>query len=417
MKKPSAQLKSSSNETLELPVYEASIGMDVMDITSLIGNSLLTYDPGYGSTASCRSAITYIDGDAGVLLHRGYPIEQLAERSDYLEVCYLLFHGELPSSGQRAELESMLREHCRIRPGILELMQSLPDNTHPMAKIGAAMFALSGIHHAGLNINDAEQRWAIATEILAQMPILVAACLRQIRGEEPPEPNPDLDYLENFLQMLFGEYSQTNKTAINRLLILHADHEQNASTATVRTAGSTGTNPYAAIASGIAALWGPAHGGANEAVLNMLEEIGDVNNISEFIARARDRDDPFRLMGFGHRVYNNFDPRARVIGSTFHDILEELNESERNTLDIARKLERIALEDDYFIEKKLYPNVDFYSGIIMHAMGFPVEMFTSLFAMGRAIGWISQWHEMLSDGYRITRPRQLYNGSKRRDYP
>lgn len=411
------------DETIELPVYSGTTGPDVVDVRSLVSKGVFTYDPGFVSTAACDSDITYIDGGAGVLLHRGYPIEQLAEKSNFLETCFLLLNGELPSKQEKEEFENSIRYHTMVDEAIHQFFRGFPRTAHPMAMLSAVVGGLSAFYHDNLDIDNPEHRMQAARRVIAKMPTLAAMCYKHGVGQPFMYPQNDMGFAENFLHMMFGTPCEEFKVspvlakAMDTLFLLHADHEQNASTSTVRLAGSTGTNPYACIASGIAALWGPAHGGANEAVLEMLGEIGDESRIEEFIARAKDKDDPFRLMGFGHRVYKNYDPRATVIKSICDEVLDELGAENDPLLRIAKKLEKIALEDDYFIERKLFPNVDFYSGIILKAIGIPTSMFTVIFATGRTPGWIAHWHEMLSESYRIGRPRQLYKGHTKRDYP
>ena len=409
-------------DPIELPMYSGSIGPDVIDVGSLTGKGLFTYDPGFVSTAACESQITYIDGGKGILLHRGYPIEQLAEHSDYLETCYLLLYGELPSATQKAEFENTVRYHTMVHDQLTSFFHGFRRDAHPMAILCGVVGALSAFYHDSLDIADEQHREIAAFRLIAKMPTLAAMSYKFSIGQPFMYPDNELGYAENFLHMMFGtpcEDSAVNPVlakAMDRIFLLHADHEQNASTSTVRLTGSSGANPFACIAAGIAALWGPSHGGANEAVLNMLEEIGDVSHIDEFVARAKDKDDPFRLMGFGHRVYKNFDPRAKVMKEAADEVLAELGIDNDPLLAIAKRLEEIALEDEYFIEKKLYPNVDFYSGIILKAIGIPTSMFTVIFAVGRTVGWIAHWHEMISGSYRIGRPRQLYTGHKQRDY-
>lgn len=410
-------------DPIELPVYEGSTGPDVVDVRSLVSKGIFTYDPGFVSTAACDSEITYIDGNAGVLLHRGYPIEQLAKKSDFLEVCYLLLQGELPNTSEKEVFENEIRYHTMVDEQIHLFFKGFPRNAHPMAMLCGVVGALSAFYHDELDIDNPDHRMAAAIRVIAKMPTLAAMCYKHGVGQPFMYPQNNMSLAENFIHMMLGtpceppKVSPTISKAMDTLFLLHADHEQNASTSTVRLAGSTGSNPYACIASGIAALWGPAHGGANEAVLEMLHEIGDESRIDEFILRAKDKDDPFRLMGFGHRVYKNHDPRATVIRGICADVLDELGSDNDPLFRIARKLEQIALEDEYFIERKLFPNVDFYSGIILKAIGIPTSLFTVIFATGRTPGWIAHWHEMLSNGYRIGRPRQLYKGHTKRDYP
>ena len=424
MSERKAQLSiDGKDKPIELPVYEGSTGPDVIDVRSLVGQGVFTYDPGFVSTAACDSDITYIDGDAGVLLHRGYPIEQLAEKSNFLEICYLLLNGELPNESEQQAFENEIRYHTMVDEQIRLFFRGFPRNAHPMAMLCGIVGALSAFYHDKLDIDNAEHRMRAAIRIIAKMPTLGAMCYKHGIGQPFMYPQNDMSLAENFIHMMFGtpcdppKISPTIAKAMDTLFLLHADHEQNASTSTVRLAGSTGSNPYACIASGIAALWGPAHGGANEAVLDMLYEIGDESRIEEFILRAKNKDDPFRLMGFGHRVYKNHDPRATVIRGICAEVLDELGADNDPLFRIARKLEKIALEDDYFIERKLFPNVDFYSGIILKAIGIPTSLFTVIFATGRTPGWIAHWHEMLSEPYRIGRPRQLYKGHTKRDYP
>ncbi len=411
-----------ANEAIELPMYSGSEGPDVIDVGKLTGQGYFTYDPGFVSTASCDSEITYIDGDAGILLHRGYPIEQLADNSNYLELCYLLLNGELPSAAERDRFVDTIKHHTMVHEQLRTFFQGFRRDAHPMAIMCGVIGALSAFYHDSLDIDDLEHRRVTAHRLIAKMPTLAAMSYKYSQGEPFIYPRNELDYAENFLHMMFAtpcEDYQVNPIiarAMDRIFLLHADHEQNASTSTVRLAGSTGANPFACIAAGIAALWGPAHGGANEAVLNMLDEIGDEKNIDKFVAKAKDKDDPFRLMGFGHRVYKNYDPRAKVMQQTSREVLDELGVEDNPTLRMAQRLEKIALEDEYFIEKKLYPNVDFYSGTILKAIGIPVEMFTVIFATGRTPGWIAHWNEMISSPYRIGRPRHLYRGPSKRDY-
>ncbi|MDR0779889.1 MAG: citrate (Si)-synthase [Pseudomonadales bacterium] len=410
-------------EPLDLPVYAGSTGPDVVDVRGLTAKGIFTFDPGFMSTASCESKITYIDGDAGVLLYRGYPIEQLAEKSDYLECCYLLLNGELPTPQQKAEFVNAIRYHTMVHEQIHHFFNGFPRNAHPMAIMVGVVGALSAFYHDSLNIDNEEHRKVAALRLIAKMPTLAAMCYKYSIGQPFMYPRNDLDFSANFLYMMFGTPCETYQPspvltdAMDKIFLLHADHEQNASTSTVRLAGSTGANPYACISSGITALWGPAHGGANEAVLKMLNEIGDESNIDKFIKKAKDKDDPFRLMGFGHRVYKNFDPRAKVMRETCQNVLAELGKENDPLLKIAIKLEKIALEDNYFIERNLYPNVDFYSGIILKAIGIPVNLFTVIFATGRTPGWVAHWHEMISNPFKIGRPRQLYTGATQRDYP
>ena len=424
MSEKKAQLRIDGiDDPIDLPVYEGTTGPDVVDVSSLVGHGVFTYDPGFMSTAACDSDITFIDGGKGILLYRGYPIEQLAVKSNFLEVCYLLLHGELPSATETKSFENSIRYHTMVDEHIHQFFRGFPRNAHPMAMLCAVVGGLSAFYHDTLDIDDSEQRISAAHRIIAKLPTLAAMCYKHGVGQPFMYPQNDMGFAENFLHMMFGTPCEPPKVspiaakAMDTIFLLHADHEQNASTSTVRLAGSTGANPYACIASGIAALWGPAHGGANESVLKMLGEIGDESRIDEFILRAKDKDDPFRLMGFGHRVYKNFDPRAKVMREICDEVLDELGAEDDPLFRMARKLEKIALEDEYFIEKKLYPNVDFYSGIVLKAIGIPTSMFTVIFATGRVPGWISHWNEMLSHPYRIGRPRQLYKGHTQRDYP
>jgi citrate synthase len=410
-------------ESLELPVYKGTLGPDVVDVRSLTSKNLFTYDPGFVSTAACESKITFIDGGKGILLHRGYPIDQLAENSDYLETCFLLLHGELPTAEEKETFVNTIKNHTMVHEQLNHIFNGFRRDAHPMAIMCGVVGALSAFYHDSMDISNPEHRMISAHRLIAKIPTLAAMVYKYSIGQPFMYPRNDLNYSENFLHMMFNTpceekaISPVLSKAMDRIFLLHADHEQNASTSTVRLAGSTGANPFACIASGIAALWGPAHGGANEAVLNMLEEIGDVSNIDTFVAKAKDKEDPFRLMGFGHRVYKNFDPRAKVMKQTCDEVLAELGLESDPLLKIAIKLEQIATEDEYFIKRGLYPNVDFYSGIILKAIGIPSEMFTVIFATGRTPGWIAHWNEMISSDYRIGRPRQLYTGSPKRDYP
>ncbi len=409
----------------ELPVLSGTTGPDVIDVQELYKKTgMFTYDPGYTSTASCSSKITYIDGEAGILLYRGYPIEQLAEQCTFLEVCYLLLNGELPNSDQLKQFEQSITKHTMVHDQLTNFFKGFRRDAHPMAIIVGVVGALSAFYHDALDITNKNDRDLCAIRLIAKIPTIVAMSHKYSIGLPFMYPQNKLSYVENFMRMMLAtpcEDFQPNPIlvrALDRILILHADHEQNASTSTVRLAGSSGANPYACITSGIACLWGAAHGGANEAVLNMLEEIGDVSSIDSYINRAKDKNDPFRLMGFGHRVYKNYDPRAKLMRATCHEVLNELGLHDDRLFKLALELERIALEDEYFIEKKLYPNVDFYSGIVLRALGIPSNMFTALFAMGRSVGWISHWDEMISDPeQKIGRPRQLYIGQTSRDVP
>ncbi len=410
---------------IDCPVYEPTHGAPALDIRKIQGGiGMWTYDPGFTSTASCSSAITYIDGDKGELLHRGYTIEDLTEKSNYLEVCYLLLNGELPSAQEFNQYEALIKNHTMVHENIRDFMTGFRYDAHPMAILSATVAALASFYHDSLDVTNAEHRTITAHRLIAKMPTLAAMCYRLHRGQPFMYPKNNLGYVENFLHMMFAvpaeDYkpSPTAVKALETMLILHADHEQNASTSTVRLAGSSGANPFASIAAGIACLWGPAHGGANEAVMNMLDSIAaSGESIESTIARAKDKNDPFRLMGFGHRVYKNFDPRARCIEKVCHDLLDELG-GDQPLFQLARELEQKTLADEYFQERKLYPNVDFYSGIILRALDIPMNMFTVMFAMARTVGWVAQWQEMHEDPeFRIGRPRQLYTGPARRPYP
>ena len=413
---------SIGGKTIELPILKGSTGPDVVDIRKFYAESdAFTYDPGFTSTASCESKITFIDGDAGVLLHRGYQIGELAEKSTFLDTCYLLLHGELPNAREYAEFEHTITYHTMLHEQFDRFFQGFRRDAHPMAIMTGAVGALSAFYHDSTDINDPEQRMISAHRLIAKMPTIAARAFKYFTGQPFVHPRNDLSYAENFLRMCFSVPAEDWKPnpvltkAMDRIFILHADHEQNASTSTVRLAGSSGANPFACIAAGIACLWGPAHGGANEEALNMLKEIGTVDRIPEYIQGVKDR--RYRLMGFGHRVYKNYDPRATVMQKTCHEVLKEVGDENDPLLKVALELERIALSDEYFIERKLYPNVDFYSGITLRALGFPAEMFTVLFAVARTVGWISQWKEMIEDpAYKIGRPRQLYTGALQRPY-
>jgi citrate synthase len=423
MSATSATLKIG-DKTVELPVKPGTAGPAVIDIGKLHSQTgLFTYDPGFTSTASTESKITYIDGDAGVLLYRGYPIEQIAEHGDFLEACYLLLYGELPTPTQKSEFDYRVSRHTLVHEQMARFFQGFRRDAHPMSVLVACVGALAAFYHDSTDINDPRQRELASVRMIAKMPTLAAIAYKYSIGQPFMYPKNDLGYTANFLRMCFGVPCEDYKVnpvlarALDRIFILHADHEQNASTSTVRLAGSSGANPFACIAAGVACLWGPAHGGANEAALRMLGQIGTVDNIPKYIAKAKDKNDPFRLMGFGHRVYKNYDPRAKIMQATAHDVLSELGLKDDPLLAVAMELERIALNDDYFIEKKLYPNIDFYSGITLKAMGFPTDMFTVLFAVARTVGWIAQWKEMIGDAaMKIGRPRQLYTGELRRDY-
>ncbi|MFZ9501578.1 MAG: citrate synthase [Beijerinckiaceae bacterium] len=411
-------------KTVDLPVKGGSIGPDVIDIGKLYAQTgAFTYDPGFMSTASTESAITYIDGDAGVLLYRGYPIEQLAEHGDFLETCHLLLHGELPTAAQKADFDLRVTRHTMVHEQMARFFQGFRRDAHPMAVMVGCVGAMAAFYHDSTDINDPHQRMVASMRMIAKMPTLAAMTYKYSIGQPFVYPKNDLDYASNFLRMCYAVPCEEYKVnpiiarALDRIFILHADHEQNASTSTVRLAGSSGANPFACIAAGIACLWGPAHGGANEAALAMLAEIGDVKNIPAFISRVKDKKDHTRLMGFGHRVYKNYDPRAKLMQKACHEVLAEMGLKDDPLLEVAMELERIALSDEYFVERKLYPNVDFYSGITLKAMGFPVSMFTVLFAVARTVGWISQWKEMIEDpSQKIGRPRQLYTGAPKRDY-
>jgi citrate synthase len=418
-----AKLTIGDNE-IDLPILEGSIGPDVIDVSQLYAKSnAFTYDPGFTSTASCESKITYIDGDEGVLMYRGYPIDELARESDFLEVCYLLLYGELPNADEKAKFTNGITYHTMVHDQMRGLFKGFRRDAHPMSIMVGVVGALSAYYQDSLDINDPHQRMVASYRLIAKMPTIAAMAYKYSIGQPFEYPQNNLGYAENFLHMAFSvpceEYkpSATLVRAMDRIFTLHADHEQNASTSTVRLASSSGANPFACIAAGIACLWGPAHGGANEAVLDMLKEIGDKERIPEFVAKAKDKDDPFRLMGFGHRVYKNYDPRAKVMQETCHEVLRELGMSDDPLLELAMELERIALEDEYFVEKKLYPNIDFYSGITLRAMGFPESMFTVLFALARTVGWVAQWNEMIEDPkQKIGRPRQLYTGATERPF-
>lgn len=412
------------NKEIELPIYSPTVGPDVLDIRKLYAEGdVFTYDPGFTSTAACESAITFIDGDKGELLHRGYPIDQLAMDSHYLEVCYLLLYGELPEKQQMIDFEARVTNHTMVHEQMHYFFRGFRRDSHPMATMVGVVGAMSAFYHDSTDISDPWQREVAAIRLIAKLPTIAAMAYKYSIGQPFQYPKNDLDYASNFLQMCFAVPCETYVVnpilakAMDRIMMLHADHEQNASTSTVRLAGSSGANPFACIAAGIACLWGPAHGGANQACLEMLREIGTVDRIPEYIAKAKDKDGPFRLMGFGHRVYKNFDPRAKVMKESADEVLELMGVHNNPTLQVAKELERIALSDEYFVSKKLYPNVDFYSGIILDAMGFPTSMFTPIFALSRTVGWIAQWKEMVTDPtQKIGRPRQLYTGELKRDY-
>ena len=415
-------LGSAEGDT-EFPVISGSLGPDVIDIRKLYGTTdQFTYDPGFTSTASCESKITYIDGEKGILLHRGYPIDELAENSDFLETCYLLLNGDLPDQEQKDKFVHDITYHSMVHEQLAQFYRGFRRDAHPMAILVGVVGALSAFYHDSTDIDDPHQRMVASYRLIAKMPTIAAWAYKYSIGQPFMYPRNDLTYAENFLHMMFAvpcenyDINPVVSKAMDRILILHADHEQNASTSTVRTAGSSGANPFACIAAGIASLWGPAHGGANEAVLNMLSEIGEVENVEKALQRAKDPDDNFRLMGFGHRVYKNYDPRAKVMMATCHEVLDELGVNDP-LLELAMKLEKIALSDPYFVDRKLYPNVDFYSGITLRALGFPVSMFTVIFALARTVGWVAQWNEMIEDpSQKITRPRQLYTGQTERKF-
>ncbi|HEX7984749.1 citrate synthase [Duganella sp. 1411] len=414
---------SDGSPSVEFPIYKGTVGPDVIDIRKLYaGTGKFTYDPGFMSTAACNSTITYIDGDKGELLYRGYPIEQLAVNADFMESCYLLLNGELPNTVQKAEFVETVTKHTMVHEQMQFFFRGFRRDAHPMSVLVGTVGALASFYHDSLDINDAKQREISAIRLIAKMPTLVAMAYKYSMGQPFMYPRNDLSYSANFMRMMFGNPCEEYKVndvlvrALDRILILHADHEQNASTSTVRLAGSSGANPFACIAAGIACLWGPAHGGANEAALTMLKEIGTVENIPAFIAQVKDKNSGVKLMGFGHRVYKNFDPRAKLMRETCYEVLEELGLQDDPLFKLAMELEKIALSDEYFVSRKLYPNVDFYSGIVQSALGIPVSLFTGIFAMARTIGWIAQWNEMIADPeQKIGRPRQLFVGSTTRD--
>ena len=416
---------SDGSPSIEFPIYKGSLGPDVIDIRKLYGaTGKFTYDPGFMSTAACNSSITYIDGDKGELLYRGYPIEQLAVNCDFLESCYLLLNGELPNAEQRKEFVHTVTNHTMVHEQMQFFFRGFRRDAHPMSVLVGTVGALASFYHDSLDINDPHHREVSAIRLIAKMPTLVAMAHKYSIGQPFIYPRNDLSYSANFMRMMFATPCEEYKVndvlvrALDRILILHADHEQNASTSTVRLSGSSGANPFACIAAGIACLWGPAHGGANEAALNMLKEIGSVDKIPEFVAKVKDKNSGVKLMGFGHRVYKNYDPRAKLMRETCYEVLEELGLQEDPLFKLAMALEKVALEDDYFVSRKLYPNVDFYSGIVQSALGIPVSLFTGIFAMARTVGWIAQWNEMNSDPeQKIGRPRQLFVGSERRDVP
>ena len=424
LKQSSTASFTVNGETKEFPVFKAAEGPDVIDIRKLYSQTgAFTFDPGFTSTASCESKITYIDGDEGVLLYRGYPIDQLAENSHFLEVAYLLLNGELPDREKMDWFDNSITRHTMVHEQLKNFYSGFRRDAHPMAIMVGVVGALSAFYHDSTDINDPKQRLIATHRMIAKMPTIAAMAYKYSIGQAFVFPRNDLDYTSNFMRMCFAVYAEDYECekvlcdALDKIFILHMDHEQNASTSTVRLAGSSGANPFACIAAGIASLWGPAHGGANEAALNMLEEIGSTDRIPEYIARAKDKSDPFRLMGFGHRVYKNYDPRAKVMRKACHEVLDALGVRDEPLLQVAMELERIALEDEYFVEKKLYPNIDFYSGITLRALGFPTDMFTVLFALARTVGWIAQWSEMIEDpNQKIGRPRQIYTGPGKRDF-
>jgi len=418
------RLVDPDGKEISLPVHEGTTGPDVVDIGTLYReHGVFTYDPGFVATGSCKSTITFIDGEKGVLMYRGYPVEQLAANSNFIEVSYLLLYGELPTADELETFTTTISRHTMLNEGMLKFFNGFRYNAHPMAMVSAVVGSMSAYYHDTMDIHSSERRDIFSHRILAKLPTIAAAAYKLNAGQPFIYPRNDLGYCENLLRMLFAvpaepyEINEIAAEALDLLFILHADHEQNCSTSTVRMAGSSGANPYSAIAAGISALWGPAHGGANEAVLDMLKEIGDKSQISKYVAKAKDKDDPFRLMGFGHRVYKNFDPRATIIREMCHKVLKKVGRNDSPMFELALELEQVALKDDYFIEKNLYPNVDFYSGIIYRALGIPTSMFTVMFAIGRSVGWCAHWREMISDPKaKIARPRQLYTGAPARDY-
>lgn len=420
MKPEFATLTIPGHETIELPLYHPTLGNDVIDIGK-ISEEVYTYDPGFMSTAACESKITYIDGDKGILLYRGYPIEQLAEKKTFLDICYLLLNGELPDKPEQTAFRQLVNNHTMVHQQMYQFLNGFRRDAHPMAIMVGIVGALSAFYHDSMDLTDQRDRYTSAIRLIAKMPTLAAMSYKYSIGMPYMYPQNKMSYTENFLHMMFGTPTESTipnpilVKAMDTIFILHADHEQNASTSTVRLAGSTGANPFACISAGIGALWGPAHGGANEACLNMLKEIGDISKINEYIKRAKDKNDTFRLMGFGHRVYKSYDPRAKVMRQTCHDVLNAVGAKDEPLFKLAMELERIALEDDYFIEKKLYPNVDFYSGLTLSAIGIPTNMFTVIFALARTVGWMSHWMEMTAGSAKIGRPRQFYTGEKQRD--
>ena len=424
MSQDAYRLISPNGTETELPIRSGTTGPDVIDIARLYkAHGVFTYDPGFVATGSCESDITFIDGEKGVLMYRGYPVEQLAANSNFIEVSYLLLHGHLPTTSELEAFDTTIRTHTMLNEGMLNFFKGFRYDAHPMAMLSAVVGSMSAYYHGEMDASNPDHRDIFAHRILAKLPTIAAAAYKLNIGQPFIYPNNDLNYAENLLHMLFAvpaepyEIDPVQAEALDLLFILHADHEQNCSTSTVRMAGSSGANPYSAIAAGISALWGPAHGGANEAVLNMLGEIGDASQIKKYVEKAKDKNDPFRLMGFGHRVYKNFDPRATIIRDMCHKVLAKLDRRDTPLFDLAQELEQVALQDDYFVEKNLYPNVDFYSGIIYRALGIPTSMFTVMFALGRSVGWTAHWREMISDPKtKIARPRQLYLGPKARDY-
>jgi citrate synthase len=419
MKNNSLIINLADDKRVSLPLRTGVCGADVAEIAPLASEGIFTYDPGFAATAACSSRLTFIDGEQGILRYCGYPIEEMSANSDYLETCYLLLFGELPNKSQKQDFTAKVYQQRSLDANFSQHIAAFAQDTHPMAMLCSLTSVLAGQYHQGLDITDPQQRLDTAVNLIAKLPLIAAECYRHLTNKDPINLRDDLAYAENFLYLLGDEGAEVNPVfakALDLLFLLHADHEQNASTSTVRLSGSSGANPYACISAGMATLWGPAHGGANEAVLNMLNHIVESGrDVSEFVNKAKDKNDPFRLMGFGHRVYKNFDPRARIVRDMCYKVLDHAGENK--IFQAAQQLEKYALEDEYFIEKKLYPNVDFYSGIIMHALGIPSNMFTVMFALGRSIGWISHWHEMLSAPYRIGRPRQLYIGHDARHYP
>jgi citrate synthase len=421
MTKKIAQISLNGNKPIELPIYSPTLGNDVIDINELSRLNVFTYDPGFMSTASCESKITFIDGEKGILLYRGYPIEQLADKRDFLDVSYLLLNGELPTLSERKNFLSLINNHTMVHQQMYQFLNGFRRDAHPMAIMVGIVGALSAFYHESTDLANQEDRYISAIRLVAKMPTLAAMSYKYSIGQPYMYPQNKMSYAESFLHMMFGVPSEEIAPnpvivdAMDTIFTLHADHEQNASTSTVRLAGSTGAHPFACISAGIGALWGPAHGGANEACLTMLKEIGDVKNINQYIKRAKDKDDPFRLMGFGHRVYKSYDPRAKVMRRTCHAVLDALGANDSPLFKLAMELERIALEDDYFVNKKLYPNVDFYSGLTLSAIGIPTNMYTVVFALSRTVGWMSHWMEMVANKSKIGRPRQLYTGKEERD--